>query len=128
MTADEIRKYIAYAQNRGNDKVGFDQEQHIRWQQVVMLSEIAAQLAEANEYLACLAHPLLTVVNAESPWVEFQFGGNRFNVDKSEVCGCRAARIGETQAVEISLRKGTSWCAEGTYAEVCAKLGIPVEG
>jgi len=87
------------------------------------LSEIALQFAEANEHLAKIANPMM-VVNAESPWVWLTFRGKSFVIHKDEVSGVDS--IGDVVSIGM---KGQPWLksADGTVAEVCAKLGIPVE-
>ena len=126
MKADEIRGRIAYAQDRGNEKVGFDQEQHIQWQQAVMLSEIAAQLAELNE-------PPAPINASPTKWAQFKTPSERHVcIIPTLVTSVRQIPNGECGPSEVLCEivhsNGNVVIVRGTYAEVCAKLGIPVEG
>ena len=77
------------------------------------LAEIAGQLAEANQ---------------QPRWVWFKMGTLKYVVDAREVASVSSPK--PDQCVIIMRNEGGEdpgrWC-EGSYAEVCAKLGIPVE-
>ena len=89
-----------------------------------LLSEVAAQLAEANEHLAKIANPLM-----RSPrWVWFKYNAFKYVVDAREVVSISVPD--QTHCVILMRNEGGPdpgrWC-EGSYEEVCAKLGIPTE-
>ena len=88
--------------------------------------EIAAQLAEANEHLAKIANPLITV--EESPWVEFPvlWGVDRTDkmvVDRRSVTAV-TPRI-DARVCAIS-HDGMQTVVDQPYVDVCRKLRIPV--
>jgi hypothetical protein len=66
-----------------------------------------------------------------SPWVWLTFAGNPFVVNRNEVTGVAPLTDGyhATSQVVIGM-KGQPWSktCDGSVAEVCAKLGIPLEG
>ena len=96
------------------------------------LSELCLQQAEANEHLAKIANPLV-VVN-QPRWVWFKYaafgektGEFRYVVDAREVASISVPD--PNHCVIIMRNEGGPdpgrWC-EGSYEEVCKKLGIPV--
>jgi hypothetical protein len=91
-----------------------------------LLSEVAAQLAEANEHLAKIANPLM-VVN-QPRWVWFKYNAFRYVVDAREVASISVPD--PNHCVIIMRNEGGPdpgrFC-EGSYEEVCTKLGIPTE-
>ena len=108
-----------------------EQEIGLESLKISMLTEIAAQLAEANEHLAKIANPVM-VVDAESPWVWLKLRGVPFVVDRNEVTGVELMDSGlgsDNPKVSIGM-KGQPWLttADGTVVEVCKKLNIPIGG
>ena len=73
----------------------------------------------------------------EQRWVWLTYYGERFVIDSNQVSGVRPTSTGGRAAgapandpiVHIGM-KGTEWSksADGTMEDVCAKLGIPLEG
>lgn len=91
-----------------------------------MLTEIALQLAEANESLKKIANPIVEVVNEESPWVMLSDGKAKLMIDRREVIGvCRCGPEVEMMS-QVNTRR-TGYIVRGTVVEVCEKLGIPTK-
>jgi hypothetical protein len=94
---------------------------------ISMLTEIAAQLAEVNEHLAKIANPVM-VVDAESPWVTLAYHGKSYMVNREAVEVVE--RGNDHQCIVTMINEGGEnpgrWC-DGTFEEVCSKLGIPTE-
>jgi hypothetical protein len=89
--------------------------------------EIAAQLAEANEHLAKIANPLITVEG--SPWVTFSYKGRKVVIHRDIVRGVRQLPlVPEDDPVPVvEIHSGnTTWWVEGYLVDVCGKLRIPV--
>jgi hypothetical protein len=91
-----------------------------------LLSEVAAQLAEANEHLAKIANRTITVEGTR--WVWFKYNTFRYVVDAREVASISVPD--PNHCVIIMRNEGGPdpgrFC-DGSYEEVCAKLGIPTE-
>ncbi len=122
---ERLQEQILKAQTPAEHDAGFQSLQ------LSVMTEIAAQLAEANEHLAKIANPLMEV-NAESSWVWLTCGGRPFVVDRNEVTGVALWDSGVDcgkPAVLIGM-KGQPWSkvADGTVEEVCNKLKIPIGG
>ena len=68
MKAEDIRSLNERCQKfTGESTISREQQDvGLKSIEVSMLTEIAAQLAEANESLKCIAHPLIEVVNEEA--------------------------------------------------------------
>jgi hypothetical protein len=94
-----------------------------------LLSEVAAQFAEANEHLAKIANPLM---GYDGPrWAWMTYNGKPFVVDAREVTGIAPmdSGIGNDSPRVVIGMKGQPWSksADGTVEDVCTKLGIPTE-
>lgn len=119
MTADEIRKMVDQC-DQIVKSAPFRQRRElsiiiVSGVALKMAGEIAAQLAELNE--------------ARKPrWVWLKFCGEPFVIDANEVSGV-AASFPNAGTISIGM-KGQPWSksADGTVADVCRKLGIPMEG
>ena len=126
MTPSEIRTRQDAINKDMDRRESVDGQSDIQRQELSMfgvcfwLAEIAGQLAEDLEHMKKITYP----INAESPWVWLTYQGRPFVVDRNEVTG--VAPFGT--AVSIGM-KGQPWSktADGNVAEVCAKLGIPLE-
>ena len=89
-----------------------------------LLSEVAAQLAEANEHLAKIANPLM-----RSPrWVTLKCnlgkGTGSLVIDANDVIGVGCQNEEPTCVICAAGKR----FVDGTVEEVCTKLGIPMEG
>ena len=93
---------------------------------IEVLQELAAQIAEASGHLEKIANPLM-VVN-QPRWVWFKYAAFRYVVDAREVASISVPD--PNHCVIIMRNEGGPdpgrWC-EGSYEEVCKKLGIPTE-
>ncbi len=92
-----------------------------------LLSEMAAQQAESNEYQKkCLANPLLAIKVPR--WVWFKHNNFKYIVDATEVASVSSPDA--NHCVIIMRNEGEPnprrWCY-GSFSEVCAKLGIQIE-
>jgi hypothetical protein len=91
-----------------------------------LLSEVAAQLAEANEHLAKIANRTITVEGTR--WVWFKYYTFRYVVDAREVASISVPD--PNHCVIIMRNEGGPdpgrFC-DGSYEEVCKKLGIPTK-
>jgi hypothetical protein len=136
MKAEEIRNYPNVLTEAAVKEVGGDPKKVPRDVMqmsitMMLLAELTAQIAEANEHLAKIANPLITV-NAESLWVNFITEDHRRVVfDKGEVVDVHEGVDpidNRRLIVVISLRNQRYFRIIGDYGVICAKLGIPVEG
>lgn len=127
MNAAEIRSMGKLNQDLIQDARKVEHQPIIALSGIAMfLCEIAAQFAEANEHLAKM------MVCDVSDWVWLKSNGKDFVVDRRDVTGVAPLDIGignDSPKVCIGM-KGQPWSksADGTVREVCAKLGIPLEG
>ena len=129
MNAQDIRTLNERMQeNILNAKSVGEQEAGFKSLLLSLLSEIAAQLAEANENLKKIANPLMVVENASSPWVWLKNNQMRYAVHRDEVASISAPK--DNQCVVLMKNEGGEdpgrWC-DGTLEEICGKLGIPLE-
>jgi hypothetical protein len=132
MTPSEIRTRQDAIAKDMDARESVDGQSDIQRQEEMMLgvcfwlAEIAGQLAEDLEHMKKITYP----INAESPWVWLTFDRKPFVVDRNEVTGVAPLYTGTEDMPAVSIgMKGELWSksADGTMAEVCAKLGIPVE-
>lgn len=84
-----------------------------RYTQLYFLGEIAAQLAIANE-------------DRWPRWVWFSYNGNKFPINAKSV---QAVGMSTNAQTHIYLAVDSDpWVVDGTVEEVCAILGIHLEG
>lgn len=121
MKAEEIRKRQSHMHD-----VDRGEENDFQIAVCFWLSELAAQLAEANEHLKKIANPLL--VMEESPWVKLAWHTQSVLVKASSVEAVFTAhdRVG-IRLLGANRLEECLWSSE-PFSEVCAKLGISVEG
>jgi hypothetical protein len=127
MNAQEIHKLNELCQGKALNTKGLTEHSAALWSLGLSLfAEAAAQLAEANEHLAKIANPLM-VVN-QPRWVWFKYNAFRYVVDAREVASISVPD--PNHCVIIMRNEGGPdpgrFC-EGSYEEVCTKLGIPTE-
>lgn len=154
MNAEDIRKTNELCQKQCmKTKTPGEQQAGMESLKCSMLTEVAAQLAEANEYLKRalypplmmgydktkidpadwpeLPQPVMTVTKPpfyQPRWVWFKYRAFKYVVDAREVASISVPD--PTHCVIIMRNEGGPdpgrWC-DGSYEEVCAKLGIPME-
>ena len=126
---ERLQEQILKAQTPAEHDAGF-QSLHLS-----VMTEIAAQLAEANEHLERfntednIGSIAVDVEKLTRPrWVWFKHNTFRYVVDAREVASISVPD--QNHCVIIMRNEGGSdpgrWC-EGGYEEVCSKLGIPTE-
>ena len=128
MNAQEIRQLNEYCQKKALEtRSASELETALRSLELSLLTEMAAQFAEANESLKKIADP--QVVNGTSPWVTMTYNGRTYLVNKGAVAIVEKGN--DTQCIITMHNEGGEnpgrWC-DGTMKEVCSKLGIPVDG
>ena len=127
MKASDIRNAASLSCDDVNSTQGYQVQQSKAVAYLMQAAwEIAAQLAEANEHLVKIANLLPTV--SAPKWVWFKYNTFKYIVDAREVASISAPN--DHQCVIIMRNEGGSdpgrWC-DGSFEEVCAKLGIPTE-
>ena len=130
MKAEDIRELNMVGQRAALDtKTVASHDAALMSLAVSVFTEMAAQIAEMNDHLKHIAHPMMKVVNKESPWVEFITEDHRRVVfDKGEVVDVHEG-IDPTDnrrlIVVISLRNQRYFRIIGDYGIICSILGVP---
>ena len=98
-------------------KTGAAQDVGIASARVSMLAEIAAQLAEANEYLKCIAHPLIEVVKEKSKpeIVDFSYQGKIQVMEPYATFRDQLAMAALTGLLADPTSAGPEGCAAAAY-------------
>ena len=95
--------------------------------EVYLLRELAAQVAEVVEQLRILNEPVEQVEVAKPKWVWLSYNGGSYPARADQIFSVR--RTADRNRCLIYFSGITEpWTVDGSMEEVCAKLGIPVEG
>ena len=136
MNAQEIRKLNELCQGKALNTKGLTEHSAALWSLGLSLfAEAAAQLAEANEHLERfntednIGSIAVDVEKLTRPrWVWFKYNTFRYVVDAREVASISVPD--QNHCVIIMRNEGGPdpgrWC-DGSFSEVCAKLGIQIE-
>jgi hypothetical protein len=116
-----MQEQMLNAQTVGEQEAGF------KSLLLSLLSELVAQQAEANEYQKkCLSNPLLAIKVPR--WAWFKYNNFKYILDATEVASVSSPDA--NHCVIIMRNEGGPdpgrWC-DGSFSEVCAKLGIQME-